>query len=195
MEKEGETSELSQNAIEAEKILIQQTQWISERYESINEGLMTRSASLAGFAGLELSLIGQMVITFNRNSKSATWSCSYTSFVFGSLILTTLSLLISVFCLLTSMKAKRSAKVPDHLSVSEILHYIEKNQLVGDESNKLKIEKPMEQLLMRHKPEDAYPAYLKMENSERGNKFIYGLNSLISAQVFLVIFVAFVYWR
>ena len=126
MKKRHENPNLSQNSIEAEKILIQQTQWISERYESINEGLMTRSASLAGFAGLELSLIGQMVITFNRTSKDATWSCSYTSFVFGSLVLTTFSLLTCIFFLLRSLRAKRSAKVPDHLSVSEILNYIEK---------------------------------------------------------------------
>ena len=66
---------------------------------------------------------------------------------------------------------------------------------MGDESSKLKIEKPIEQLLMRHKPQDAYPAYLKLENDERGSGFICGLNSLIVAQVFLVIFVTLVFWR
>lgn len=179
--------------IEIEKILIQQAQWIVERYESTNEGLMTRSASLAGFAGIELSLVGQMVVTLSYSTSIVHWNHRFTDLIFALIFLTVASLSISIISFLLALSATRTAKFPDHDSLIEILDYLDVNETDKHEADKLKYRKPIEQILMRHMPNESYPNYLKAENKTRGFKFILGLWSLVTAQLILVALIILIF--
>lgn len=194
---EGASSQqgASNRDMEIEKVLIQQAQWIVERHESANEGLMTRSASLAGFAGIELSLVGTMVVTLNQSH--ANWTCGYTYWVYTLLLLTVLSLSTSIVLLIMVLKGIPGATFPDHSSIIELLDYLDKykDELSRDTVDNLKIKKPLEQILMPHKPGDSYLEFLLIENKSRAKNFGRGFNALIGSQVLLAILVLVIYWR
>lgn len=181
--------------VEVEKVLIQQTQWIAERYELINEGLMTRASSLAGFAGVELSLVAQMVVSLNRSTPSHHWSHKFTTFVYILVALTVFSLLTSIWLFIRALTAKSSATLPNHGSIVALYAYIEEHKIEMDRAHGLKLRKPMEQLLMRHAPDKSYLAYLTEENRDRGEKYVCGTHALIASQVLLVALVLVIFWR
>ena len=192
-EKNKETGEsLSTDSIYS---LIEQARWVVERYERTNEGLVTRLASLAGFAGVELSLIGTMVAMISTSTIS-TRSPSVTAIIFALIAFTSVTLLVSILLFLGALRAQRSNSEMDTESINGMLRYFRKrpkdfNRKDSDESVANWI---LDQILLPGAPHLSYAEELKNENKRRGNPYLLGGYFLLVAQIGLVVTVLFTYW-
>lgn len=187
--------ELSHQDIEAEKVFIQQSQWIVDRYESANQGFMTRSSSLAGFAGVELSLVAQISVALHRSDPDNHWTKLFSDLIYPLVVATVAALLASIIYLLGAVRAIHQANLPDHDSNLELMDYIEDFDVEPAEANALKVRWPNSQILMAHSRESSYLAFLKTENEIRGKNLTYGSRWLIGSQVLLGVLVLAIFWR
>lgn len=181
--------------LDVEKVLIQQTQWILERQESVNQGIMTRATSLMGFAGLELSLVGQLVVNLRRQESVVKWSSCHTWLVFGLEAATVVSLLLCIGFLFACIRGIRGPRLPGTQALVERMDWID-NQNFDNEIKRFELASfPLQQLLMRGQKEISYGEFLKRENYDRGKKFIFGFNTLVLSQVILGALVLVAFWR
>lgn len=181
--------------LEVERVLIQQAQWATERLEGVNQGLMTRAASLMGFAGLELSLVGQLVVNLRRPDPGIKWSSCHTWLVFGLDAATVISLLTCIGFLFACLRGIKEPKLPGVEAMVDRLDWIDSRDFDKEKKRVERASFPLQQLLMRGEKTIPYGVFLTQENHDRGKKFIRGFKTLVLSQVILGALVLVSYWR
>ena len=181
--------------IDSERLLIQQAQWVFERLEGINQGLMGRAVSLVGFAGIELSLVGQMVINLRKSVSKKNWSLHSQIPLFVLESITVLALLTCIGFLFWSFRPRKKPFVPGIEDMIQRLDDIDKAEVNERQDLFMRRSFPLHQLLMRGVEGPTYSKYLNEENKHRGKFFALGFNTLVGAQFGLGILVLFAYWR
>lgn len=181
---------------ESEIMLISHTHWVLERMENLNQGIMSRSVSLAGFAGIELSLVGQMVINLRKNVGIKKWSLSSQWVLFGFEATTVICLLFCIGFLLWSVRPLDPGYIPGVVAIRNRLEDSEQPEMSVQDRLSLRTSLPLEQLLNRESSkEPQYGKFLVEENKERGKWFRYGFRILIASQIALGTLVLIAYWR
>lgn len=181
--------------VESENMLIQQTKWVLERHENLNQGLMTRAVSLVGFAGIELSLVGQMIINLRKTAGSKKWSFDSQLVMFGIEALAVLALITCIGFLFWSVRPRKDVYIP---GVGDIISRLEdsKDPSLSERAQSfLRLSLPMDQMMMKGPKGLSYSDYLTQENRHRGQYFVYGFNTLVFSQFALGILVLVAYWR
>ena len=144
--------------IDAEKILVQQTQWLIERMESVNQGLITRATSLVAFAGIELSLLGQMVVNLRKPPPAPSWTTLHSLLVFIPFAFGIGGLLLSIFLLFKAIGLSGNPNIPSIDSIivrlNEIETKISNDEILRVDAHIHKIKFPLEQLLFPENEED-----------------------------------------
>lgn len=147
---------------ETAQILTQQAQWIVERIERINEGLMTRSSVAIGFLGVELALVGP------KEHKGADY---YQLATLGLLV-------ISIGFFIAALWSFKSSTLPNFNEIEQSL----------TATNAVQIKTPLNQLIMaKNKDKSIYSSLVK-ENNRRGWTYETGLIFLVLSQISLAVF-------
>lgn len=194
-EQEWISREVQDIDVDSENMLIQQTRWVLERYENLNQGMMTRAVSLVGFAGIELSLVGQMIINLRKTAGVKKWSLHSQLVMFGIESLAVLALLACIGLLFWSVRPLTNVYLP---GVNDIIARLEDSKdasLSKRAQSFLRLSLPMDQMLMKGPKGESYSTFLAEENKHRGQYFVYGFNTLVFAQFALGILVLVAYWR
>lgn len=177
--------------MESEKLLIQQAQWVLERLEAVNQGLISRAVSLVGFAGIELSLVGQMVINWRKSSEQKNWSIRSQLVLFSVESITVLALLLCIAFLFFSLMARREPFIPGTHDMSQRMEDAINPEVTENQRLFMLRSFPLHQLLGKGHGGDTYSEYLSADNRHRGKYFTWGFRTLVFAQVGLGILVLF----
>jgi hypothetical protein len=181
--------------MESEKVLIQQARWILERLEAVNQGLMSRAVSLVGFAGIELSLVGQMIINLRKSVATKKWSLNSQLVLFGVESITVLALLLCIAFLFLSLRARKEPFIPGTEDISQRMEDVNSQELTEDQQMFLLRSFPLHQLLGQGHGGLSYGQYLALENRYKGRYFTSGFNTLVIAQAGLGTLVLLAFWR
>lgn len=181
--------------MESERLLIQQAQWVLERLEGANQGLISRAVSLVGFAGIELSLVGQMVINLRKSAGTKKWSLHSQFVLFSAESVTVLSLLACIVFLFVSFMARKEPFIPGTGDMNQRLDDTVKQELTESQRLFMLRSFPLHQLLGEGRGGITYSEYLALDNRHKGRYFSWGFNTLVFAQVGLGTLVLLAYWR
>ena len=86
--------------IEAKRLINEQFKWIIDRRELINIGIKERGASLAGFAGVELSMVGALIATWTTKERILT---PLVGVIYAELSILLITLILAIYLLLRSL--------------------------------------------------------------------------------------------
>ena len=180
------------NAIQA---LNSHTRWVIERYEKLNDGLMNRAGTLAGFAGVELGLISQVVIQFLNGTANKPISHSYKAHLFIIFALAITSVLISIFSFLRCLAATKSNSYPDMVSLVQFGDFIEKSH--SDQNNELDKYQTwiFDHLQNKGDQQNSIGQSFLAENGTRGKWFQRGVVALVVTQNAIATLVIYLFWR
>jgi hypothetical protein len=180
--------------VASEEMLINQMRWVLERIENLNQGIMGRAVSLAGFAIVELSLVGQLIVTLRKSPLTKNWSINSQKVVFFFAAIVVLCLLLCIGFLMSCVRPMKPGYIP---GIEDIQVRLEEGELAKTPAARMFIRKSLtsEQLLYGNSNGKTYGKELSQENLERGAQFRLGFAMLMISQVALGAFVLFAYWR
>jgi len=181
--------------IEAERILIQQAQWILDRMDAMNNGMKTRAVSLFGFTIVELSLAGTSLSGIKKNHWGPRWSSFDKWLVLPLGALTLVSLLLSLYFFLLALSVFLNPNLPEVDAMLGLEKYLKDNQIQEKDAAEIRIHLPLRQLLMHEEPESSYGDALVKENRKIGYSYRRGFRTLAASQIFLVALIISLVWR
>ncbi len=168
--------------------------WVIERYEALNDGIMTRAGTLAGFGGVELGLISQVVIQALTSTASKTVSHSFKIHLFVIFGISVVSILFSIFAFLKSLSVSSNYHYPDMTSLRLYANYLDtssEEELVEIEQKESWI---FDHLQNRDQPIKSIGESSLTENADRGKWFKKGVIGLVVTQAVIAILMFFLFW-
>ena len=170
-----------------------QAKWIIDRYESVNEGLKNRSSSLAGFAGVELSMIATVIASLKPMTNPGVKLV-----IFCELLAVISLMLVAIVYLLFSLQIINNNNEISQESLAKyyrwLLNKLDKTPSAIQDSENDAIRFIAEQNMQQDKYEISQIAALKSENSERARGIRIGIRCLIAAQIVIAFLIFSIYW-